>query len=187
MRKRAVCPRRGDDARLIHASITTLTWWWASFQTSQANDHSDWWQLFHPGEQGLHQATKPCWVLATHKLSPFSLVTYPPPAVMPQVSTNLGPVARLEQPFLVWHCHATCESCTVQKNGCHTAVLFLHQCWLLTPVGEIVAWRVLQICSFCTSNMPVEISCKKYWFQKSSHLSTVVFTFSNKVLWHNCS
>ena len=144
-------------------------------------------QLFHPGEQGLHQATKPCWVLATHKLSLFLLVTYPPPAVTPQVSTNLGPVARLEQPFLVWHSHATCESCTVQKNGCHTAVLFLRQCWLLTPVGEIVAWRVLQICSFCTSNMPVEILCKKYWFQKSSHLSTVVFTFSNKVQWHNCS
>jgi hypothetical protein len=34
-------------------------------------------------------------VLAPHRLS-LSLVTYPPLAVTPQVSTNLGPVARLD-------------------------------------------------------------------------------------------
>jgi hypothetical protein len=34
-------------------------------------------------------------ILAPHSLS-LSLVTYPPLAVMPQVSMNLGPVARLD-------------------------------------------------------------------------------------------
>jgi hypothetical protein len=41
MRKWQFVSKRADHTRLIHATITTLTWWWASFQTPQANDSSN--------------------------------------------------------------------------------------------------------------------------------------------------
>jgi hypothetical protein len=51
--KLAVFSRRADDARLIHASITTLALWWASFQTPQFNDHPDRWANFSPWGAGF--------------------------------------------------------------------------------------------------------------------------------------
>jgi hypothetical protein len=51
--------------------------------------------FFSLGSRVLHLNTKPCSFGTTQTLS-FSLVTYPLHAVTPQVSTNLGPVARLK-------------------------------------------------------------------------------------------
>jgi hypothetical protein len=58
-------------------------------------------QLFSLGSRVCIGILNPA-VLAPHRLS-LSLVTYPPLAVTPQVSTNLGPVARLEQIYSILH------------------------------------------------------------------------------------
>ncbi len=53
-------------------------------------------------------------VLTPHRLS-LSLVMYPPLAVTPQVSTNLGPVARLdcgEGQMRAWACLAKGQACS---------------------------------------------------------------------------
>jgi hypothetical protein len=59
---------------------------------------------------GSRDCTKPVTLLSfgTTQICPHFLVTYPPTAGMVQVSTNLGPVARLncsEGQKQVWTCH----------------------------------------------------------------------------------
>jgi hypothetical protein len=106
--------RRADDACLIHASVTVLTWWLAYFQTAQANDPcQSMGDFFTLGSRVCTKLLNPAEFLAPHELTLFSLVMYPPPAVTPQVSMNLGPVARLD----CGEGQKQGQACTVRMEG----------------------------------------------------------------------
>jgi hypothetical protein len=93
--ERQFVSRRADGARLIHASVNALAWWWASSKLPRQVNIPFGGQLFLPGEQGFAQGYT-LLSFGTTQTCPFLPVTYPPSAVMAGVSMNLGPVVRLD-------------------------------------------------------------------------------------------
>ncbi len=90
-----VCDEKGGvDARLIHASVTALALWWASFQTPQESDRPN--HDFSPWGAGFCTKLLTLLSFGTTQTCPLVPVAYPPSAVMAGVSTKLGPVVRLD-------------------------------------------------------------------------------------------
>ena len=96
MRIMEVCDEKGGvDACLIHASITALALWWAASKLPRIVIVRSMGDFFSLGSRVLHIASN-LLSFGTTQTCPLVPITYPPSAVMDGVSTNLGPVGRLD-------------------------------------------------------------------------------------------